>query len=139
LTQFLLNFRAIPVTLKKSDVAACYRLRFGLVVLFYHQLRQLSRKKSEVFMTIRYWTNFDGYTVNHQNGDFCSHNVSRKVKNLFKILHTLQASLNCSFNTHQALRLIEFAQELSRCRIDQNVKNFWAIQANAAAYKLSSQ
>jgi hypothetical protein len=66
--------------------------------------------------------------------------MTSKAKNLIKTLTALKASIENSFNTHQATRLIEFAHELSRCRsAEKSIKDFWLMQANAAAYKLSSQ
>ena len=66
--------------------------------------------------------------------------MTSKAKNLVKTLTALRASLQYSFNTHQALRLIEFAHELSRCRsAEKMLKDAWLREANGVAFKLSSQ
>ena len=66
--------------------------------------------------------------------------MTNKAKNLVKTLTALQASLKNSFNTHQALRLIEYAHELSKCRsAEKTLKAYWLIEANIIVYKLSTK
>lgn len=63
--------------------------------------------------------------------------MSRNAKNTIKILVTLAASLDYSFNWHQARRLIEFSRELLTLRsVDLETKNHWANIANCYIEKM---